>query len=366
MKKVVFCYRVAQRWRIPLFEDLTGDARYNFRLLYSHDFVGTKVVSGDVSRVNSIKLWSINFRLKLRGTDICVPLAPNLFFVLLQEKPDVIVSEGKSNLFANIICFVYSKIYNVPFLQWGLGCLPGSQPKKYSLFRLVESFSDGAIAYSSNAFAYYTKHVGLDKENVFNAVNTVDTRGIPFYCESSQSEYFDMFYIGALIPSKKPLELLQAFHLLSDNHARFEKKLRLHFVGDGPSFMQLQSFVRHHRLSNVYMHGSIVAKELSSLLSCGDLVIMPGLGGLVVSESIAHGIPVLASHGDGSEADWLSAGCGRIIPDASPLALSEEISTILSSPNILKLYRSNCSLALQTFGYHNYYAKICECLDSFG
>ena len=85
MKKVVFCYRVAQRWRIPLFEDLTGDARYNFRLLYSHDFVGTKVVSGDVSRVNSIKLWSINFRLKLRGTDVCVPLAPNLFFVLCKK-----------------------------------------------------------------------------------------------------------------------------------------------------------------------------------------------------------------------------------------------------------------------------------------
>ena len=53
-------------------------------------------------------------------------------------------------------------------------------------------------------------------------------------------------------------------------------------------------FVRHHRLSHLHMHGSIVAKELSSLLSCGDLVIMPGLGGLVVSESIAHGIPVLA------------------------------------------------------------------------
>ena len=251
------------------------------------------------------------------------------------------------------------------FSSVGLGCLPGSQPKKYSLFRLVESFSDGAIAYSSNAFAYYTKHVGLDKENVFNAVNTVDTREFPFIANPLKVNISTCFILALLFP-QKPLELLQAFHLLSDNHALLKKNYVCILLEMDLLLWQLQSFVRHHRLSNVYMHGSIVAKELSSLLSCGDLVIMPGLGGLVVSESIAHGIPVLASHGDGSEADWLSAGCGRIIPDASPLALSEEISTILSSPNILKLYRSNCSLALQAFGYHNYYAKICECLDSFG
>ena len=66
--KVVIVYRVAQFWRIPLFEDLTRDPDIDFTLIHFDDFVGTKVVSGDVSYVNAICLPSVNFFLSV----VCV------------------------------------------------------------------------------------------------------------------------------------------------------------------------------------------------------------------------------------------------------------------------------------------------------
>jgi len=366
MAKVVFCYRVAQRWRIPLFEDLTNDNRYHFKLFYSDDFDGTKVVSGDVSRVRSRKLFSLNLRFKFRSNDVCIPIVPTLFWNLCVEKPDLIVCEGKSHLFANIACFLFSKLFGVPLVQWGLGQLPGKTPRKLSLFRLIESKCDAALAYSSNGCKYYTQIARMPSERVFKAVNTVDTRLLPFYNWPSSDDSLDIFFIGALIPSKKPLELLKAFVLLnqdSDFLASVSKRLKLHYVGSGPSLGALVDFVALESMSNVVFHGFVCGNDLSSLLSCCDLVVMPGLGGLVVSEAIAHGVPVLAANGDGSESDWLSLGAGKVITSTNSSMLYDALKDALH-PDTLSTYRSNCMATLDSFGYPKYYDSICRCLDS--
>ena len=366
MVKVVVCYRVAQRWRIPLFQDLSLDPRYSFRLFYSADFKGTKVISGDTSRVRSKKLFSLNLCFKFRDKNVYLPIVPTLLWHLYAEKPDVIVCEGKSHLFANIICFIYSKINRVPLVQWGLGQLPSVKPKKRSLFRLLESYSDAAVAYSSNAYSYYTQVACLPKERVFTAVNTIDTREKPFYCAALDANYFDIFFIGALIPSKKPLELLKAFHLL-DQDANFlntvARRLRLHFVGSGPSEQMLSDFVESNTIDNVLFHGFVSGGDLSLLLSVCDLVVMPGLGGLVVSEAIAHGVPVLAAQGDGSESDWLSLGAGKVIESSSTFILYEALKEALH-PDLLPRYRECCLASLDAFGYPEYYKSFCRCLDS--
>ena len=83
---------------------------------------------------------------------------------------------------------------------------------------------------------------------------------------------------------------------------------------------------------------------------------MPGLGGLVVSEAIAHGLPVLASTGDGSEVDWLKNGCG-VVEYGHGIFLML-LSILPDRPHIRLKMHSLCSLSTSEHGYHAYYETI--------
>jgi glycosyltransferase involved in cell wall biosynthesis len=68
----------------------------------------------------------------------------------------------------------------------------------------------------------------------------------------------------------------------------------------------------------------------------GDLLVVPGTGGLVVSEAMTHGLPVISSTGDGVERDLIVDGYnGFCISDAGDDELMEAMCRCLDSPAAL-------------------------------
>ena len=365
---VVVVYRVAQFWRVPLFRDLTLDPEINFTLIHFDDFVGTKVVSGDTSSVNSICLRSFNLTISFFGRTAYVPFSSRLFATLHQLSPDVVVCEGASNLIMNLVSFVYCKIYRKKLIQWSLGSLPNrSFLSKFLLypFFFIERLSDAALVYSNRGISHF-KELKFPDSKIYCAVNTVDNRSISqiSYCPSSAS--FNLIYVGAMTVSKQPHLLLRAFSSLLPlikNRSDYFHSAHLTFVGDGDLYLYLQKLSIDLGISqHVTFLGRQSGDALSMTFKTQDLLVMPGLGGLVVSEAIAHGLPVLASTGDGSEVDWLKNGCGVV----KNMTTSQDILDALidiarSAPHSLLKMHSLCSLSTSEHGYHAYYETIKNC-----
>ena len=105
-----------------------------------------------------------------------MPLCPTLPFELLRERPDVILSEGGSNLFNNFLVFGYAFLTRTPVVWWTLGELRGSEALSVVqrlfrwLVRQMELRSSALLGYSSVALDYFDRQ-GYPKERQFCAVN---------------------------------------------------------------------------------------------------------------------------------------------------------------------------------------------------
>ncbi len=367
--KVVVVYRVAQFWRIPLFEDLSRDPQIDFTLIHFQDFVGTKVISGDTSSVNSLCLPSLNITLSFMGRKAYIPLSFDLFHTLQQLSPDVVVCEGASNLFMNLVSFSYCKIYRKKLIQWSLGSLPTrSALSKFLLypFSFVERLSDAALVYSNRGIDHFKK-LGISSTKIYCAVNTVDNRCISEVPYHPNPSCFNLIYVGAMTAAKKPHILLRAFSSLLpliSNNSDYFRSAHLTYVGDGELYSYLQDLSTDLGINqHVTFLGRQSGDALSRVFTGQDLLVMPGLGGLVVSEAIAHGIPVLASIGDGSEADWLKNGCGVVNTMSNTQDILDALLDLAqSAPASLLQMHSLCSLSTSEHGYYSYYANIKNCL----
>ena len=72
-----------------------------------------------------------------------------------------------------------------------------------------------------------------------------------------------------------------------------------------------------------------------------DLLVLPGRGGIVISEALSLGVPVLVYQGDGVELDLIVDGCGSIIINNSVDTIVEEIlsfTKVIQQENVV----NNC------------------------
>ncbi|MCB0750578.1 MAG: hypothetical protein KDC52_03805, partial [Ignavibacteriae bacterium] len=104
--KIIVLYRVIQEWRKPVFDRLAN--KYDLKVYYGPDFPNSKVVSTKkLIHFNTKKLYSLKFSKESSNGLIAMPFSPFLFFNLLIDKPDVIITEGASNLINATIAFLY-------------------------------------------------------------------------------------------------------------------------------------------------------------------------------------------------------------------------------------------------------------------
>ncbi len=374
MIRVAISYRVLQAWRVPVFKRLSEIDNIDLCVFYSDDFEGTKIKSfTGKTQFKSVKLPSKQFSFKTKNGRAYIPYNPTLYSELKKFKPDVIIVEGASNLLNNIVGFLFAKVNNKKIIQWGLGEIEGRKKSLHRkivniFFNTIEKKSDAAIAYSSYGANYYAQ-VGLLKESVFTAVNVIDTekRLLEFkaYCFKNDLPYpspvpvhHNLLFIGSLSENKNIEILIDSFKIISNYY-----DVHLTIVGDGDLRPKLESMVTSYNLNGkVKFCGH--QNSVSSIFYNTSIMILPGLGGLAISDSLIHGVPVVCTIGDGCEKDLINGRNGIIIKNMNKENLTLCITEILDSNDKLNNMREEAQkFEYSDFNIYNYVQVIYKAID---
>ena len=219
--------------------------------------------------------------------------------------------------------------------------------------------------------------MGYNEERCFRAVNCVDTNKV--YAEIAtrkpQAEGLKerlglgaskvVLFVGAITKTKKIERLILAF---SEIHGKLPNS-RLILVGDGPHREALQELTKQLELSEAVDFVGKIIDGISDYFEVADLLVMPGLGGLVVSEALAHGLPVICSRGDGCEVDLVENGSTgyRIDSDSDAEVqrfIAEKLMLLLTDDD-LRLELSNRAVAAirERYNVKTYLNGICKAIE---
>ena len=349
--KVVLVHRVLPHWRVPVFRRLAAHPGFDFVALHGSDFPGTKTVNGsDLSGFQHREMFTIRLVSKITGErEITFPLWPTLPWHLWRERPDVIFAEGGSNLVSVFLLVATALCLRVPVLWWTLGEIPHPGPLSVSqrifraLVRFLERRCTAYLGFSSMARAYFER-CGYPKEEQFVAVNCVDTdavferlpaareAAVPLRSRLGLDGKQVLLFVGALAPYKRVEDLIDVYARLRARHP----DLRLVVVGGGTHQAVLEDHAQRAGASDVVFTGQVV-DGVGPYFELGDVLVLPGLGGLAISEAMTHGLPVVATLADGCEADLVEEGRnGFILSPGDTAALEARLEDMLSDPKRLR------------------------------
>lgn len=351
--RIALSYRVMFRWRLPIFQRLAARPGIEFRAYYGSDHRGTKTVSAEsIEGIDHRRLLTLRINVKLMGDRMQFSFCPTLLIHLILFGPDVILTEGGSNLLNNFIVFFYSIVTDTPVVWWTLGpsLRKGPMTRLQRIFRslvtAMEGRSASLLGYSSLAIRYFDKQA-YPKEKQFRSVNCVDTDLVDRQIEAAREEVGPLrrklglegkrvlLYVGDISRTKRLEDLVDLYARLRPNHP----DLRLIIVGGGAYLPTLKEYVRKVGAEDVVFPGKVI-QGVSAYFLLGDIFVLPGLGGLAISQAMAHSLPVIVTVADGCELDLVEDGKnGYILPPGDQDRMYAAVDEILSDPRVLRRMR---------------------------
>lgn len=167
--------------------------------------------------------------------------------------------------------------------------------------------------------------------------------------------------IGAVtrfFPAKGITHLVDAFPAIL---ARFPTA-RLVLVGDGPLGDELRAQAASLGIEQQVIFTGF-RDDAESLVQLFTLSVVPSLEegiGNVAIESIAGGVPVIASREGGLPEVIAEGKSGLLVPPGDPVALSEAIIRVLEDPELLERLRLGCREEAGRFSIDTYTARLEE------
>ena len=291
----------------------------------------------------------------------------SIFKVLNQSDDTVIIVNGWAYL-SDWFVFLAARLYGKKV--WMRAEMPWNQEdlKPRSLKRLIKFvlfkhvvfkyFIDKYLYIGSQNKKYFIMH-GVQESRLVFAPYAVDNQY--FQClktdVSSTRKKWNIndkqviiLFSGKLIPKKRPLDLLKAFHQLNDTNTV------LFYMGDGPLRSELELYIAQHKVNNVVIAGFINQSEIGSIYSMADLFVMcSGIGetwGLSINEAMNFGLPVIVSSTCGAAFDLVQDGQnGYVFPEGDILNLHEKISKLIFDKNLLVLMGENSKNFIGQFSH---------------
>jgi len=333
--RVAILQRVCTGYRKGLFQKISENENITLRVFIGDDIPNSKVKSTqDLTGIDVVKLPTKFIQV---GRRIFVSHI-NLQQALNEFEPDVIICEGESNLLSYLKAIIYKWQHPaVKLIHWSLGGLPGEKIDPQSIKAKVKSLLhkpfDCFIAYSSYGKTVLKK-LGRSAEHIVVATNVSDT---DYHLERSSQlkltteeareqlglpDRYTALYVGAIDDNKRLGILVKAA----------EKLDRLQFnvviVGDGEYLQEIKKEVESNNINNVYLPGRVSA-ELATYYRAADVFVLPGRGGMVISEAMAYGLPVIVFQADGTEYDLVENNkTGVLLKTGSVDELAESINKL--------------------------------------
>lgn len=360
-----------------MFRRLNSNDHVDLYVLHGASVKGTKLTNGnDLSGFNAIEHCTVKFR------GIPFVFHPFLYSTLRRLRPSVILAEGGSNVFNNLIVLCYSRINKTPVIWWGLGELKNPRhtgPMQYAfrgLYRWLERQCSVYLGYSSVAMEYYQQR-GYPPERCFLAVNSVDTDRIIDTIEEDEANAITLrkrlglenkktaLFVGALTFAKRIDRLITAFAKTRET----ESDARLLIVGDGEARMNLEKMVCDLELTDVVIFVGEQLSGVGGFFKCADVFVLPGLGGLAISEALCHGLPVICTIGDGCEVDLVVNGVTgfRIACDDDKMVvpfIESQLLKLFQNPDLLNQMKVNAKeMVRNKYNIHTYVSGILNAVE---
>lgn len=265
-------------------------------------------------KVHSDKVASVNYIEKCTNFNVSdsVVVFPFLFWKLLKERPNVIVTEGGQNTINNIQVMCYCCLFHTPFIQWDLGRgyqdFGNSIGRRFymRLYKVILRQSKLVYGYNSSSKKYFV-HLGIPSEKIVVLNNTVDTLILKKVINNSSKDlpqdmakFYDpskkyIIFVGSLLPTKRIEDFKEIMNKLKGNYT-------LLIVGSGKENYTQKLKQLFSDIDCVFL-GYKKPEELLPYYNIASFCILPGLGGLSINQAMAYGVPVLCTHADGAEED---------------------------------------------------------------
>lgn len=145
--------------------------------------------------------------------------------------------------------------------------------------------------------------------------------------------------VARLIPKKNVVPFVRALAL----DAELARAMRIVVVGDGPDRSELEHLAERYRSEGglrVDLLGAIVREKLGPVFREADVLVLPSLEepwGIVVTEALGMGVPVVCSPAVGAGASLAGATQAVVIAaDASPGALCAALRSYVARAELLR------------------------------
>ncbi len=312
--KVVLVQCVCPHYRVPVFKKLAEVV--DLKLYYGKgEKKGALKNAENIEGFKHQELFSIVVGFWFRDIYLRFVFFPTLLFHLSQDRPEVIISEGITNIINLVFIWFYCKLCKVGLIVWDSG---RRKEKPKSIFRklieplyvLILKQAKAIIAYGTVAKDYFLS-LGIEAEKIFIAQNTIgvekclreleklrrDLRKIEEKRRTLSLENKKIIlYVGALERRKKVENLIVVFEELK----REVPNIVLLIIGDGPERTRLERLVSVRKISDCFFIGEVIEDISTYFLLC-DIFVQPGWNSLAIIEAMAYGKPVVTVSYGGPE-----------------------------------------------------------------
>lgn len=337
MKKIVFVFDQVRHFHVDLFRHL--DHRLQARGIQLHLIRGS--VDGDLNPRSSTHEEVIARESTFRLHDYAIGtytlrLGMGYLAEIHRLRPDVVVCSAHPGDIGHWLLAGLKQRLGFKLVAWQCGYEYNPGRIKGILTRLFVPRFDFHLAYHSNARNYALQN-GAAPEEVAVIQNTINEKRISRVSQQEArarlaarhpeiGERRIVLFVGTLLPEKRVEALIGALNVLHRDDCV------LVVVGGGPHLPRLRSYA--NRRDDVVFTGAIV-DAVGMYFDAADIYALPGTGGLGINEAMAHGLPILAGHADGSADDLVHEGVnGYRLHQGTPEELAAQISRLLDDDDL--------------------------------
>lgn len=348
--KVVILTNILAPYRIPLFEEI-GLRVDDLTIVLMADRHENREWILPNHKLKTVTLPGFHFRPPTHQVSLHVNYG--VFKTLRRLQPDIVLSGGFAP--ANILAFLYCKIFKKLFIGWGeIDLRDGSSASliRTALRRCITSYSNGAIASSSEASQAFLRY-GVKHNRILLSLMPIDVKffrqeTLKFKHGSEHAALYKQFgrpillVVGRITKVKGFEELFGIYQRL----IQLRTAVSLLIVGDGPDRLTYEERVQALNLKNVHFAGFIQMEELPQFLALADVFVFPTLYdpfGAVLSEAMAAGVPVVSSIYAAATRDLVEDGVTGFCID--PKDTESSAATILKVLNMSEEKRAELTQA---------------------
>lgn len=350
--KVALIQLVCPHYRIPFFKRFAE--KVDLTLFYGKgEKKGSWQNAKNIDGFPHKKLFSISLKFHIGDFPVRLVWFPTLLFHIYKRKPEVIISEGFTNIANNVFTWVYCKIFSDPWMIWDSG-RRRRRGKPMSLFRkLIEPLNifllkqaKAIIAYGSIAKDYFLS-LGISPKKIFIAQNTIDVETCFKEAERVKANPSIIkevrrklnlngkkviLYVGALEKRKKVENLITVFNELKKEI----RNISLIIIGDGPYKETLFNLVQKRNIKDCLFLGKII-KGVGAYFVLSDIFVQPGWNSLATIEGMAYGKSVITVPYGGPEYEVVDNGkTGFIVERDNLIQLKKFIRKLITDEELRK------------------------------